>query len=432
MTVWSDNESMVTTWNAKDHKCNAEAMGESKNCNTGLIEKEEKEQNTKMTPFEREVYSMLNEDKLVTEIICGKRIGFYQFRGKIGSGNFAHVRLGIHTLTKEKVAIKILEKAHLDQQKQDFLKHEILSMESLHHPNIIRLYEVVETPKRLHLVMEYAAGGDLFTKLGTYGRMSENEGKFTFAQVVSALKHMHDNNIVHRDIKAENIFYSSRYCVKLGDFGFSTFCYPSEPLKTLCGSPPYAAPELFRNEKYIGMYVDVWALGILLYFMITATMPFKADTFGRLKCCILQGSYSIPSYVSEPCQKLIQGMLRIVPVDRSILTQIMNCTWLKGIEFPNAYSGFRLTPSWLADSAPMNQQENEVKKSLINLGITEEHIRNNPCQDSRSAITGTYRILLGRVIKRYFTEGITNTRICDQQRGQGKHKKQVSVACTIL
>lgn len=208
----------------------------------------------------------------------------------------------------------------------------------------------------------------------------------------------HENHIIHRDLKAENIFFANAYVVKIGDFGFSIFSHPDQALSTFCGSPPYAAPELFKDESYYGIFVDMWALGILLYFMVTGIIPFRADTVAKLKKCILDGSYNIPVFVSESCQSLIRRTLKPLPHDRLTLNKMKQSEWLEGEEFPEPIEPFQLNP--VVDTNNLTTDEMEAHKTLRNLGINEEHFRKAHGKDSRSSITGTYRIVLHKIQKK--------------------------------
>lgn len=216
----------------------------------------------------------------------------------------------------------------------------------------------------------------------------------------------HDNNIIHRDLKAENILFTSSSSVKVADFGFSTkISNRSQMLDTFCGCPPYAAPELFKHVAYMGPPVDVWAMGVLLFFMVTGTMPFHADTIPNLCRCVLQGVYVLPPWVSAPCQRLIWGILKPEPTECCALDQILGCEWMLPVEIlrpvPHLY---QLNSVHLLKVQPGWAEQEEVHAALQELGVTEEHILNNQGKNSRSPVTGIYHIVLHQIQRNRGTE----------------------------
>lgn len=227
-------------------------------------------------------------------------------------GAYGKVRLGTHRLTSTRVAIKQIPKAMSAQ-----LTREIHHHRRLHHPNVTQLFEVIATESNIWLVTELCSGGELFDFLAENGRLSEAETRPIFGQLCLALNYVHDMQVVHRDLKLENVLLDERCNVKLGDFGFTREWEQGRLLDTFCGTtgyaPPvflflsplltlscrYAAPEMLRGDKYTGREVDAWSLGIILYTLLTGTLPFDDDDENIMRDKIIRGSYDEPTWLSD-------------------------------------------------------------------------------------------------------------------------------------
>uniref|UniRef100_A0A8C5AJ33 non-specific serine/threonine protein kinase n=1 Tax=Gadus morhua TaxID=8049 RepID=A0A8C5AJ33_GADMO len=255
-------------------------------------------------------------------------IGNYRLLKTIGKGNFAKVKLARHVLTGREVAVKIIDKTQLNPTSLQKLFREVRIMKILNHPNIVKLFEVIETEKTLYLVMEYASGGEVFDYLVAHGRMKEKEARAKFRQIVSAVQYCHQRRIVHRDLKAENLLLDADMNIKIADFGFSNEFTLGSKLDTFCGSPPYAAPELFQGKKYDGPEVDVWSLGVILYTLVSGSLPFDGQNLKELRERVLRGKYRIPFYMSTDCENLLKKLLVLNPVKRGSLEQIMKDHWM--------------------------------------------------------------------------------------------------------
>ncbi|RXN33208.1 serine threonine- kinase MARK1-like isoform X2 [Labeo rohita] len=226
------------------------------------------------------------------------------------------------------VAVKIIDKTQLNPTSLQKLFREVRIMKVLNHPNIVKLFEVIETEKTLYLIMEYASGGEVFDYLVAHGRMKEKEARAKFRQIVSAVQYCHQKRIVHRDLKAENLLLDADMNIKIADFGFSNEFTIGSKLDTFCGSPPYAAPELFQGKKYDGPEVDVWSLGVILYTLVSGSLPFDGQNLKELRERVLRGKYRIPFYMSTDCENLLKKLLVLNPGKRGSLEQIMKDRWI--------------------------------------------------------------------------------------------------------
>ncbi|RUS88221.1 hypothetical protein EGW08_003987, partial [Elysia chlorotica] len=243
------------------------------------------------------------------------RVGYYEMERTIGKGNFAVVKLATHMATKTKVAIKIVDKTQLDEDNLKKIYREIEIIQLLRHPHIIRLYQVSRFASTYHLL--------------AHGRMNEKEARRKFRQIVSAVSYCHRRGIVHRDLKAENLLLDANLNIKIADFGFSNFFTPNLPLKTWCGSPPYAAPELFEGVEYDAPKVDVWSLGVVLYVLVCGALPFDGSSLQSLRNRVLAGKYRVPFYMTRDCENLISNMLVVDSEKRYSIAQIVQHPWMR-------------------------------------------------------------------------------------------------------
>uniref|UniRef100_A0A8C7J8I2 non-specific serine/threonine protein kinase n=1 Tax=Oncorhynchus kisutch TaxID=8019 RepID=A0A8C7J8I2_ONCKI len=267
------------------------------------------------------------------------------------------------------------------------LFREVRIMKLLNHPNIVKLFEVIETERTLYLVMEYASGGEVFDYLVAHGRMKEKEARAKFRQIVSAVQYCHQKHIVHRDLKAENLLLDADMNIKIADFGFSNEFTMGNKLDTFCGSPPYAAPELFQGKKYDGPEVDVWSLGVILYTLVSGSLPFDGQNLKELRERVLRGKYRIPFYMSTDCENLLKRFLVLNPAKRGTFEQIMKDRWINvGSEEDE------LKPFVEPEQDITDQKRIDV---MVGMGFSPEEIQESLAKMKYDEITATY-LLLGR------------------------------------
>ncbi|XP_044251523.1 serine/threonine-protein kinase MARK2 [Drosophila takahashii] len=293
--------------------------------------------------------------------VNGNGSGVYKIIKTLGKGNFAKVKLAIHMPTGREVAIKVIDKTTLNASARQKLYREVKIMKLLNHPNIVRLFQVIESERTLYLVMEYASRGELFDHLVKNGRMRERDARVIFRQLVSAIQYCHGKSVVHRDLKAENLLLDQHMNIKIADFGFGNTFEPNVQLETFCGSPPYAAPELFRGMKYAGPEVDSWSLGVVLYTLVSGSLPFDGGNLKELRDRVLRGKYRVPYYITLDCENLIRKFLVLNPAKRTTLSAVMSDKWINlGHE-----DGDRLRPF---QEKPTNLQDFNRLHLLVSMG----------------------------------------------------------------
>ncbi|KAF6106190.1 SIK family kinase 3 [Phyllostomus discolor] len=324
------------------------------------------------------------------------RIGYYEIDRTIGKGNFAVVKRATHLVTKAKVAIKIIDKTQLDEENLKKIFREVQIMKMLCHPHIIRLYQVMETERMIYLVTEYASGGEIFDHLVAHGRMAEKEARRKFKQIVAAVFFCHCRNIVHRDLKAENLLLDANLNIKIADFGFSNHFTPGQLLKTWCGSPPYAAPELFEGKEYDGPKVDIWSLGVVLYVLVCGALPFDGSTLQNLRARVLSGKFRIPFFMSTECEHLIRHMLVLDPSKRLSMEQICKHKWMKlGDTDPN-FDRLIAECQQLKEERQTDSLNEDVLLAMEDMGLDKERTLQSLRSDAYDHYSAIYSLLCDR------------------------------------
>ncbi|KIJ62403.1 hypothetical protein HYDPIDRAFT_114497 [Hydnomerulius pinastri MD-312] len=283
-------------------------------------------------------------------------LGDYTLTKTLGAGSMGKVKLAIHNITDEKLAIKILPRVHpstsqpngsnatpeaiAKQASKDAskeirtLREAALSM-LLHHPYICGMREMIVHQHHYYMVFEYVNGGQMLDYIISHGRLRERVARKFARQIGSALDYCHRNNVVHRDLKIENILISETGNIKIIDFGLSNLYDPCNHLSTFCGSLYFAAPELLNAKVYTGPEVDVWSFGVVLYVLVCGKVPFDDQSMPALHAKIKRGLVEYPVWLSAECKHLLSRMLVTNPPARASLTEVLEHPWmLRGFSGP--------------------------------------------------------------------------------------------------
>ena len=303
-------------------------------------------------------------------------ISNYTFSKSLGNGAFGEVKLGLHNLSGERVAAKVLLKSRvITEEDRQRIRQEVDAMKQIQHVNIIRLFEVVETEKRLVIVMEFAPEGELFKLISSRGRLPILEAQGIFRQLACALDYLHAKGIAHRDVKCENILLEKRGTrleVKLADFGLAKRF--TDRLTTACGSPCYAPPEMILGKSYHPPGVDWWSAGVVLFAMLNGSLPFDGETTGKLYRNIVKGKYEWNAIGSREAKAVVTGLLTVDPTQRWTGADLKRVGWLLGEGEPS-------------------QNREQVLRIMEKLGFSQDEVKSAVQGNRHNQLTTTFWLL---------------------------------------
>lgn len=263
----------------------------------------------------------------------GSRVGPYIVTSTLGQGTFGKVKLAQHQETGTEYAIKILDKSDIKANELTVnVRREIAIMKALNHTNIVNLREVLSSKTKLYIVMDLVRGGELFEQIERKGELDEKLARKYFQQLIDGIDYCHRRGVCHRDLKPENLLVDENGTLKITDFGVSSMkggVSGSDLLYTACGTPYYCAPEIINGaeEGYSGVKIDAWSCGIILYLLLTGTLPFQNEDMTQLYEQINRCKVEYPSWMPADARDLISKLLEKDPDKRYSLEQVKQHPW---------------------------------------------------------------------------------------------------------
>ncbi|XP_061349925.1 CBL-interacting serine/threonine-protein kinase 21 [Gastrolobium bilobum] len=295
-----------------------------------------------------------------------KNIGKYRLGRTLGEGKFAKVKLAVNCNNGQKVAIKVIDKHMVTESNlKHQVKREIRTMKLLHHPNIVRIHEVIGTKTKIYIVMEYVSGGQLLDKMSYAKMLNECEARKLFQQLIDAVDYCHNKGVYHRDLKPENLLLDSKGNLKVSDFGLSALQKPNDVLNTRCGSPCYVAPELLLSKGYDGAAADVWSCGVILFELLAGYLPFDDQNLMRLYKKIWKAEYTCPSWFTQIQKKLIARILEPSPLKRMTIPDILEDEWFQTDYKPACACEFDQNINLDDYNATFDSIEEKIRESTI-------------------------------------------------------------------
>ena len=343
----------------------------------------------------------------------------YKIKRKLGEGMFSTVKLANHSLTGEQVAIKILEKTKIAKiEDKERINHEIEIMKLLSHFNIVKLYQVVENKLTIYLIQEYIQGKEFMDYLNKKGKLKEIEACRFYHQIISGLEYIHQCGIAHRDFKPENILLTNNNTIlKIIDFGLSNLYKNDELLKTACGSPCYAPPEMIKEEPYNGGLSDIWSSGIILYLMLCGKLPFYHEQNEIMYQQILSGQFELPDFLSDNAKDILTKIIEIDPKKRLNFQQIKEHPWFNIIDKNELiHKGINIKE----DIIPVDE---EIIQKMEKIGFNKMEVRYSIIKNFHNKITTVYDLLLKKKIESgQKSIGDMNSNLFDEYINDKKNK----------